>query len=63
VLLNPGSVGQPRDGVPTASWLALDTAARRVTWHRTGYDIAAVQERMRQRDLPPRMIERLAYGW
>ena len=63
VLLNPGSVGQPRDGIPTASWLQLDTAARRVTWRRVGYAIAELQERMRERGLPDRLIERLASGW
>ena len=63
VLLNPGSVGQPRDGIPTASWLVLDTAARSVTWHRVGYAIADVQDRMRERGLPARLVERLAYGW
>jgi predicted phosphodiesterase len=62
-LLNPGSVGQARDGIPTASWMVLDTDARTVTWHRVAYAIAEVQDRMRERGLPPRLIERLAYGW
>ena len=46
VLLNPGSVGQPRDGIPTASWLLLDTEAGTATWHRTAYDVAVVQAAM-----------------
>ena len=46
VLLNPGSVGQPRDGIPTASWLLLDTAAGSATWQRTAYDVSAVQAAM-----------------
>ena len=61
-LLNPGSVGQPRDGIPAASWLVLDTDAGTATWHRTAYDIAAVQAAMEAVRLPPRLIERLAYG-
>jgi len=61
-LLNPGSVGQPRDGIPAASWLVLDTDAGAATWHRTAYDIAAVQIAMATLHLPPRLVERLAYG-
>ncbi len=61
-LLNPGSVGQPRDGDPRASYLTLDTEAGAVAWHRVGYDIAAVQAAMRECRLPPRLVERLAYG-
>jgi len=62
VLLNPGSVGQPRDGDPRASWLVLDTATRRCSWHRVDYDVPAVQEAMRAARLPPRLIARLTYG-
>jgi predicted phosphodiesterase len=62
VLLNPGSVGQPRDGIPSASWMELDTTARVATWHRTTYDIAAVQARMRAVDLPARLVDRLDQG-
>jgi diadenosine tetraphosphatase ApaH/serine/threonine PP2A family protein phosphatase len=61
-LLNPGSVGQPRDGIPTASWLLLDADAGTATWGRTAYDIAAVQREMDAVGLPPRLVERLAYG-
>ncbi len=61
-LLNPGSVGQPRDGIPAASWLVLDTATATATWGRTAYDVAAVQAAMEALSLPPRLIERLAYG-
>jgi hypothetical protein len=43
--------------------MVLDTDARTVTWHRVAYAIAEVQDRMRERGLPPRLIERLAYGW
>ena len=62
VLLNPGSVGQPRDGIPTAGWLLLDTDAGAATWHRTAYDIAAVQQAMIRIGLPERLVARLAYG-
>src|SRR5215210_6505666 len=45
-LINPGSVGQPRDGDPSASYLVLDTAAGSCSWHRVAYDVAAVQAAM-----------------
>lgn len=61
-LINPGSVGQPRDGIVTASYLVLDTDAGQCTWRRTPYDIAAVQDAMRAADLPSRLVERLSYG-
>jgi predicted phosphodiesterase len=62
VLLNPGSVGQPRDGIPTAGWLLLDTDAGSATWRRTAFDIAAVQAAMVSLALPERLVARLAYG-
>lgn len=62
VLLNPGSVGQPRDGIPAASWLLLDTDAGTATWHRTAYDVAGVQAAMTRLRLPERLVARLAYG-
>ena len=61
-LLNPGSVGQPRDGDPRASWLELDGDAGTVTWRRTEYDVPAVQREMRSAGLPVRLIERLRHG-
>ena len=51
-LVNPGSVGQPRDGDPDASYLVWDPDAERVTWHRVRYDVAAVQRAMREAGLP-----------
>src|SRR5206468_3728073 len=59
VLLNPGSVGQPRDGDRRASYLILDPDAQTASWHRTEYDIDAVRTAMRGAGLPPRLIERL----
>ncbi len=61
-LLNPGSVGQPRDGDPAASWLVLDTAAARCSWHRAPYDVAAVQRSMASAGLPSRLVGRLSHG-
>ena len=46
VLLNPGSVGQPRDGIPAASWMLLETDTGLATWQRTAYDVASVQAAM-----------------
>ncbi len=62
VLLNPGSVGQPRDGIPTAGWMLLDTDAGSATWRRTSFDIEVVQAAMVQAALPERLVARLAYG-
>ena len=62
VLLNPGSVGQPRDGLPTASFLILEPEAGRVTWHRAAYDIGAVQAAMRSAGLPGPLWRRLEVG-
>jgi diadenosine tetraphosphatase ApaH/serine/threonine PP2A family protein phosphatase len=62
VLVNPGSVGQPRDGIPTASWLLLDTDAGTATWQRTAYEVVAVQRAMEAVGLPERLVARLAYG-
>jgi diadenosine tetraphosphatase ApaH/serine/threonine PP2A family protein phosphatase len=62
VLLNPGSVGQPRDGDPDASYLVIDTDGAAVTWHRVAYRIAATQAAMRRVGLPVRLIDRLEHG-
>jgi predicted phosphodiesterase len=62
VLLNPGSVGQPRDGDPRSSYLILDPDARTATWHRVAYPIETVQSRMRQHGLPKRLVDRLSFG-
>ncbi|MGH2455019.1 MAG: metallophosphoesterase family protein [Candidatus Limnocylindria bacterium] len=61
-LINPGSVGQPRDGNPAASYLVLDTQAGTAEFRRVAYDVAATQRLMRQAGLPPRLAERLSYG-
>jgi diadenosine tetraphosphatase ApaH/serine/threonine PP2A family protein phosphatase len=61
-LVNPGSVGQPRDGIVSASYLVIDTAAGRCSWHRVAYDVPAVQAAMTDAGLPRRLVERLSYG-
>ena len=62
VLLNPGSVGQPRDGDPRASFMILDTEEGSATWSRVPYDIASVGKLMRAAGLPIRLSERLRHG-
>jgi len=61
-LLNPGSVGQPRDGDPRASWLLLDMDEMDVTFHRADYDIAGAAAAIRAARLPDSLAERLEYG-
>ena len=61
-LLNPGSVGQPRDGDPRAAWLEIDIDAGRATFRRTDYPVGQTQDEMRQRGLPETLAARLAYG-
>jgi diadenosine tetraphosphatase ApaH/serine/threonine PP2A family protein phosphatase len=62
VLANPGSVGQPRDGDPRASYLVFDPDAGTIAWHRVAYDIGAVQAAMTARGLPARLATRLSLG-
>jgi diadenosine tetraphosphatase ApaH/serine/threonine PP2A family protein phosphatase len=61
-LVNPGSVGQPRDGDPRAAWLLLDTEAQRAEWRRTEYDVEGAQAAIRAAGLPGSLAERLGYG-
>jgi diadenosine tetraphosphatase ApaH/serine/threonine PP2A family protein phosphatase len=61
-LLNPGSVGQPRDGDPRAAWLLLDTDAWRAEWKRTAYDIAGAAAAIRHARLPESLAQRLENG-
>ena len=62
MLVNPGSVGQPRDGDPRTAYAILDLDTRSLTHERVEYDIAATQAAMAQVGLPRRLIQRLAYG-
>ena len=59
-LINPGSVGQPRDLAPRASFLIYDADGSRITFHRVEYDIQTCQEKILRAGLPPRLAERLA---
>jgi len=61
-LVNPGSVGQPRDGDPRAAWLELDTGEWTARYHRTDYDIAGAAAAIRAAKLPESLAERLQYG-
>lgn len=60
--INPGGVGQPRDGDPRAAYAVLDTDAATVSFHRVAYDIATTQERMRAAGLPEALAVRLEFG-
>jgi diadenosine tetraphosphatase ApaH/serine/threonine PP2A family protein phosphatase len=61
-LLNPGSVGQPRDGDPRAAWLELDTEGLTARYHRVPYDVAAAADAILAAGLPSGLAERLAAG-
>ncbi len=61
-LLNPGSVGQPRDGDPRAAYLVLDLDAHRATFRRVDYDIELTQSEMRDAGLPQLLADRLSLG-
>ncbi|MFW6195663.1 MAG: metallophosphoesterase family protein, partial [Chloroflexota bacterium] len=60
--LNPGSVGQPRDGDPRASYALLDTEEMTVEFRRVSYDIPAAQRSIRAAGLPDMLAERLSQG-
>jgi predicted phosphodiesterase len=62
LIINPGSVGQPRDGDPRASALIIDTEERSLQWHRVEYPIERVQKLMGDEGLPVRLIARLQFG-
>ncbi|MGQ0794138.1 MAG: metallophosphoesterase family protein [Deltaproteobacteria bacterium] len=61
-LVNPGSVGQPRDGNPNASFLIYDSAAGRIEYFRVEYDIKTAQRKIIDAALDTRLAERLALG-
>ncbi len=62
VLINPGSVGQPRDGDPRASFAIVDPEAGTCSIRRVPYDISAAQEKIRRAGLPAILADRLAVG-
>ena len=61
-LVNPGSVGQPRDGDPRAAWMLLDTDEEIAAYRRCEYDIAGAAAAIRAARLPDSLAERLEYG-
>jgi predicted phosphodiesterase len=62
LLVNPGSVGQPRDGDPRASFAIWDADRSRIEFYRVEYDVQRTQEKMRAAELPTYLIDRLAHG-
>ena len=62
LIINPGGVGQPRDGDPRASYAIYDSETRLVKLYRVAYDIDATQARMVEHNLPMRLVARLGYG-
>jgi len=63
LIINPGGVGQPRDRDPRASYAIYDSDCRTMWHHRVSYDIASVQQRMREYGLPYQLAARLSHGW
>ncbi|HKH44203.1 MAG TPA: metallophosphoesterase family protein [Thermoanaerobaculia bacterium] len=61
-LINPGSIGQPRDRDPRASYMVYDSRRRVVRWYRIPYPIAEAQQRIRRAGLPGSLADRLAVG-
>ena len=62
LIINPGGVGQPRDGDPRASYALIDSEEGIISHYRIAYDIAATQEKMTSLGLPARLATRLSYG-
>jgi diadenosine tetraphosphatase ApaH/serine/threonine PP2A family protein phosphatase len=62
-IINPGSIGQPRDQNPDAAYAMLDLEANTFEHRRIPYDIPDVQKRMRSYGLPERLVTRLEHGW
>lgn len=61
-LINPGSIGQPRDGDWRAAFASFDTEHNQVEYYRTPYDLPKTQEKMQKAGLPAPLIKRLEYG-
>ena len=62
LIINPGSVGQPRDGDPRASAALLDTDEQTIEWLRIEYPVEHVQQLMAELGLPSRLVARLRFG-
>lgn len=63
LLINPGAVGQPRDGDPRAAYAVLDTVGQVVTFHRVEYDVAGTSTAMLRLGLPAALARRLHGGY
>jgi diadenosine tetraphosphatase ApaH/serine/threonine PP2A family protein phosphatase len=63
MIINPGGVGQPRDGDPRAAYAIYDDGIATIYHYRIPYDIEATQERMVKHGLPSFLATRLSYGW
>lgn len=64
LVLNPGSVGQPRDGDPRAGYVRIEETPEslNIHWKRVNYDVESVQEKIRRHELPEKLASRLAQG-
>ena len=62
-IINPGSVGQPRDRDPRAAFCIYDSDENTLEFCRVAYDVEAVQSRMKAANLPDRHTNRLSTGW
>jgi len=62
LIINPGGLGQPRDGDPRASYAIYDSEVRMVRLYRVSYNINVTQNRMVKHNLPMRLVARLSYG-
>ncbi len=63
MMINPGSVGQPRDGDPRSAFAVINLERKTLTHYRVDYDIRATQAKMQSAHLPQRLITRLSHGW
>ncbi len=63
LIINPGSVGQPRDNDARAAYAVLDLATRVWRQERIAYPIELTQNQMREAGLPKRLVDRLSFGW
>ena len=63
LIINPGSVGQPRDGDPRASYALLDLEHLTIEYRRISYPIKKTQQRMEEAGLSQKLINRLSFGW
>ncbi len=63
LIINPGSVGQPRDGDPWAAYMIFEHEENVLQYYRIPYDIALTQRLMMEKGLPESLISRLSFGW